>query len=994
MRKSGFSRYLAFAKTIERLLRQAIEQSGRLANLPQSQSRAKSPESLQRKIAERGSGSETVEEFKDLAGCRLIFYTDTDLERFRGSSILHDNFDIDWSASKTHFPQDEKASVDELYQGIHIVISLKKDRANLLEYAEFKGLRCEVQLQTILNHAWSETAHDVIYKPKIVEGFGTRQLEDLKDGFARVMREHLIPAGYEFQKIQSSAERLAQGLELFDEKPLRRLAAAKDNNERLVLLEEIREYFISGVDKLEGYVEEIRVGVISAVEAARTTAVVSRKGILGGFPGASALDVLNVGLEILNHLRYWNAEKGFASLIQLWRGAKGPDERKAIEASVERVAKYFIPIWEKVGAGLQLALLDELENLSEDARKEIRPIVLLVCREALDSDMEYSEATSFDTITFHRGKVNAHQSLLEARAKAEKLSLEAFHDSRTPAGLFACWATLWHGTTGAVASAGDLNLRKVQIELMNRICLEIAKEGVRLPFDVLQKIEEDLYWAYRRFCIHCNDDKNPVELLVSQSKDALKTCRDWLNQNEDFVRYKTLVGFRTVYPDEWDDDRDYDRKEKMRQERIENYLRSISSETLPEWIDLVKKCAETESDDLATFPPLSNFFRRLSEEKPELGLKLFLDGGRSLERFAPSFFPQLLRSHIRAQSKDVLANWLKDGRDPGALGRVLFVCEVAFVSIIHDAERYALARDEKGLAWELAHAALKHGKTSKELWTGTFVKMVELLTRAQLGTIASSHLIAKEDETLIEELPEPAIKALVDNFTVCREIGYIEQGRLAKIAARYPDWVWDVFFKRLQLAAGKSMTDRFEAVPWDWHDRGLEMAMASNVETAFDRMKAWPEGDGIYPWRKAKLLARLFRKCDQSFIDGMTKIVYRDGVSEFGFIREILSHFDGNPSLDPICQAMVIAANNDQDALSQVQRIIVTTGVVHGEFGFAEAYETKAKRLAGWLEHPNSEVRDFARSTIDILQKMALDDRRRATQRRELRKRDFENDDE
>jgi ppGpp synthetase/RelA/SpoT-type nucleotidyltranferase len=162
--KSGRARYEKLARAVAVILKHSVDSADAIANTPQVQSRAKAPESLRGKLELRGlvTSSSIEEEIKDLAGCRIIFYTDTDLERFRQSGVWEKNFDVDWANSKTHFPHSEDASVEDLYQGIHYVVRLNADRVKLVEYADLAGLRCEIQLQTILNHAWSETSHDVL----------------------------------------------------------------------------------------------------------------------------------------------------------------------------------------------------------------------------------------------------------------------------------------------------------------------------------------------------------------------------------------------------------------------------------------------------------------------------------------------------------------------------------------------------------------------------------------------------------------------------------------------------------------------------------------------------------------------------------------------------------------------------------------------------------------------------------------------------------------
>jgi ppGpp synthetase/RelA/SpoT-type nucleotidyltranferase len=226
--------YEAFARTVVSILQAAIDNHPKEFQLQQTQSRAKDPASLQRKLTERGLlESDNIEgELKDLAGRRLIFYTNTDVDRFLNSRLIFENFVIDFDGSKIHRAVGKDRTADELYFAIHYLVSLKPDRLALPEYSRYGGLRCEVQIQTILDHAWAETTHDIVYHKQPIEGFGTKQFEEIKARTAKIMNKYLLPAGYEFQKVQHDYERLMQGKELFDCGTLEALDAADNNNDR------------------------------------------------------------------------------------------------------------------------------------------------------------------------------------------------------------------------------------------------------------------------------------------------------------------------------------------------------------------------------------------------------------------------------------------------------------------------------------------------------------------------------------------------------------------------------------------------------------------------------------------------------------------------------------------------------------------------------------------------------------------------------------------
>ena len=265
------AKYADFAKTVAAIVDAALKARSDVPRPQQLQDRAKSEASLRRKLESRQLlASTTIETaVKDLAGCRLIFYTNTDVDRFLQSRIIFENFVIDQDNTRVHQPVGENVPAERLYRAIHYVVSLKPERLALPENSRFAGLRCEIQIQTTLNHAWSETSHDILYKRPLSPGFGAKQFEAIERRFARIMTNFLLPAGYEFQKIKHDFERLMQGKELFDRGVIEELEKAADNNERWDLLKRIRDNVIPHYDDIAGVFPELRRALVKAVKDGR-----------------------------------------------------------------------------------------------------------------------------------------------------------------------------------------------------------------------------------------------------------------------------------------------------------------------------------------------------------------------------------------------------------------------------------------------------------------------------------------------------------------------------------------------------------------------------------------------------------------------------------------------------------------------------------------------------------------------------------------------------
>lgn len=87
------------------------------------------------------------------------------------------------------------------YGSIHYLVRLKENRISLLEYSRFANLVAEIQIRTILQHAWAEIEHDIQYKAvETIPSTVRRRFMSLA-GMLEI-------ADREFQAIQDEDERL------------------------------------------------------------------------------------------------------------------------------------------------------------------------------------------------------------------------------------------------------------------------------------------------------------------------------------------------------------------------------------------------------------------------------------------------------------------------------------------------------------------------------------------------------------------------------------------------------------------------------------------------------------------------------------------------------------------------------------------------------------------------------------------------------------------
>jgi putative GTP pyrophosphokinase len=124
--------------------------------------RVKDEESISRKIKRKEGKYSSLNEITDIVGIRIITYFEDDVDKI--AEIIKREFAIDQlnSVDKRIVENDKFG-----YRSLHYIISFSEDRLGLIENKFFLNLKAEIQIRSILQHAWAEIEHDIGYKGEI-----------------------------------------------------------------------------------------------------------------------------------------------------------------------------------------------------------------------------------------------------------------------------------------------------------------------------------------------------------------------------------------------------------------------------------------------------------------------------------------------------------------------------------------------------------------------------------------------------------------------------------------------------------------------------------------------------------------------------------------------------------------------------------------------------------------------------------------------------------
>jgi putative GTP pyrophosphokinase len=236
--------------------------------------RPKDPTSLARKLLKPERTYLSLEEITDLAGVRVTTYFEPDVDRI--SKMIEEEFQIDKENST-----DKRLSLDSDrfgYLSVHYVLALTEERADLPEYERFSDLKFELQIRSILQHAWAEIEHDLGYKSTQSIPHGIRRrfsriagLLELADAEFAAIRdeltryEELVP-----ERIEREPERVAIDLAslsafITSNRTVRKADAEFAENVGAGEISEIHPYI---VEQLIGRLRYVGLNTIAEIEAA------------------------------------------------------------------------------------------------------------------------------------------------------------------------------------------------------------------------------------------------------------------------------------------------------------------------------------------------------------------------------------------------------------------------------------------------------------------------------------------------------------------------------------------------------------------------------------------------------------------------------------------------------------------------------------------------------------------------------------------------------
>lgn len=687
-------------------------------------------------------------------------------------------------------------------------------------------------------------------------------------------------------------------------------------------------------------------------------------------------------IQALAQLRYLETPAVLRALMHLTLHSADSVRKKATEG-LKELSEYDIGVFYGdnqrggIGPTPQKQVVDELQKLTDANFRTYFSAILVLLDGVLSPTME-GTSWSYKALTLSHTATPAIPTVSEVRDQAIDQLIRIYNLAGSTRRKLSVVGSLTAATRTGVRVTRSDEASAMFVRDAQKVLAFFAQLAGTDDLEIVQKIEHNSYWIF-------------VHAISEDIRVAALKVRNTISQHGEYDFYRILVGFEGIFGD-WQQltggGSEFEKTDELRRTTARDYAEHINDGNYVEWRNRILRYAQTQSDDMATFPVFYFFLESFAVAQPILAFKLLLEDTVAIKSFLIPLLRGLWSGPRNTQLRALIEFWMNEGRN-------LYPSTKQFQSNADlDTEfvKRLLSRaaeiDDLSTMREVVSVAISNYRAGRQgLIDELMLPAIEMLTKRANSDWLFDNWFRRELKEVLPSLEPRAIDVILRNLAHLRKLDYHAEELLYIIAQRHPDKVLDYLCGRLDRDSRDTTeaSGAFEAIPFELHKLNEPLARSPGlaVRSIHDKYA----GDySHFMYGGARLLSNIFPEFSDEFEAELLKLVQEGGERNLEFVLAILRNYRGQLFVHRLCKEIVKSMPIDSPFRTEVAIALETTGLVSGEFGMSEAYERKRQEVLDWLTDPDERVQEFAKWYIVNLERMRDDERKRAEEAIVLRK--------
>lgn len=685
----------------------------------------------------------------------------------------------------------------------------------------------------------------------------------------------------------------------------------------------------------------------------------------GNVEGKSHDDLVLKCLELLEKIRYMKPKEAFNLLIDLSIHKNIAIQLKAKEG-LGKMAQYNYFVIQKIGYKPQAFLLDEIEKWNDKKLILCFDSLIEISKHTLNPSFEGHSMKDYKTFEYKSGPLSVNENLKKIRERTILLLQKLYMISGDLKQQLKVIQTLQEATQTPHTNYGD-DMEKIVLDDTNKLVNYYISIISKANNETVKDIEKQAYWFIRAF--------------TKEKLPKIEQLQSMISKNDNYGMFKVFVGYDHGFAE----DSDWQKAQKERKDKIQEFIADISEENFSEWENKILSVVKNYSilDNKGEFQYFNIFLFELAQQKPEIALRLLAEKEKELEDFLIHLIAGVWKSGNKKKVKDLIVKWVDENKHLSICAFVFSYTEEIDKPLLIKIFNKAKAKKDKEALNNIVRSITgnypKH-KDTKDI----FIDVIKEMTVNKDWWWSTSVWYRKG--SVLEDLNKKDFIIILENLLFAPNIDYQIEEILKPVAEKYSLLVVDFFHDRVSLQSKKKRDEHYDAIPYNLYD--VSKILNKNASIVIPAIRKWfNEQDWLFHWEAGHLLQKIFPNFIEMKED-LIELINSGKKKNAEIVLGILRAYKGDNSLHDVCKEFIKKYPKNEKYRAEMFIILSQMGGVSGEYGFVEGYKKKKEAIQSWKKDNDESIQSFVKLYEDSLDTRIAFEQKRADEDIELRKRE------